>query len=252
MKIFIYALIDPVTEEIRYVGKTHNLKARYGKHFNSCNNTKTRNANWIKSLLKRGIKPIMEVIHECDESNWSFWEQHYISLYKSWNLRLNNHTAGGEGSYGYKHRPEIILKLKSIKKLHHSIPENNPMFGKHHSKDSTKIMAVRKIGIFDGGKNPRAKAIEQYDVDMNLIEVWSCAKLCADKYNLSRGNISSAASHNTPLEDYNRDLIYNINASIGTVVSASDLTDLINKLCEERDKLKKYKILGGFIFKYKK
>ena len=32
---FIYTLTDPITNEVRYVGKANNLQARYIEHMNS-------------------------------------------------------------------------------------------------------------------------------------------------------------------------------------------------------------------------
>ena len=42
METNIYVLIDPITEQIRYVGKTNNLKTRLYKHCNNKNETNTQ------------------------------------------------------------------------------------------------------------------------------------------------------------------------------------------------------------------
>jgi group I intron endonuclease len=80
-KIFIYTLNDPRTNEVRYVGKTNNLRARYNTHLND--KSKTHKNNWIKLLKSYGLKPIMEVIEICGD-DWvereRFWISHYDNL----------------------------------------------------------------------------------------------------------------------------------------------------------------------------
>ena len=68
---FIYRLIDPSTQETRYIGQTDNLKRRYNNHVSSCVNIKnktynTHKSNWIRSLISNDLLPIIEVIEECD------------------------------------------------------------------------------------------------------------------------------------------------------------------------------------------
>lgn len=44
---YIYTLSDPITGDIRYVGKTTNLKQRYKAHCNPSNNKHTHKYNWV-------------------------------------------------------------------------------------------------------------------------------------------------------------------------------------------------------------
>ena len=58
----IYTLSDPITGAIRYVGKTINLKQRFNKHImESKKSTKSYKKAWINSLLKKELKPIINV-----------------------------------------------------------------------------------------------------------------------------------------------------------------------------------------------
>src|ERR1035437_1197902 len=95
MKIFIYELTDPITNQPRYVGKTNNLSYRLYSHTHKKENT--HKGNWIQSLKNKGKQPIIQVIDEVDEEEWKFWERRYISLYKSWGFCLTNGTIGGDG-----------------------------------------------------------------------------------------------------------------------------------------------------------
>ncbi len=94
---YIYALEFP-EGYIRYIGKTMDPEMRYKKHLRDAKySTKSHRLAWINSLLKQGQKPIFSIIDVVPESEWVFWEKHYISLYSSWGFELTNGTLGGEG-----------------------------------------------------------------------------------------------------------------------------------------------------------
>jgi hypothetical protein len=91
----IYALIDPRTREIRYIGKSssarrrlygHLRDARGGKNLHSC--------NWVRSLLAAGFTPEVLILEEC-EGDGVVQERYHISLGRADGLRLCNHTEGG-------------------------------------------------------------------------------------------------------------------------------------------------------------
>jgi hypothetical protein len=59
----IYALHDPETGELRYIGKTHNtLAMRISEH--RCNALRWRNHfyNWVRALRERGLRPTASVL----------------------------------------------------------------------------------------------------------------------------------------------------------------------------------------------
>lgn len=236
-EVYIYAL--SYNNDIRYIGRTFNINKRFKEHIRESFFIKNkRKYNSHKSNWIRKVKDInIEIIDICNEDNYSFWEQHYISLYKSWGFNLLNKTIGGEGLSGYKYTDEDRLK-RSIRMLgdknhfygkkHTSetrkiisnidrCGDKNSMYGKKHKEISKTIMSNKKIGIYDGVKNPRARVLFQYDLDNNLIRCWDYIKECADFYNIHRSNISTFAKNNTNVD-----------------------------LSGEG----KYRILSGFIFKY--
>lgn len=114
-KITIYTLSDPITLEIRYVGITSNtLEYRYKRHFYDKKNYKKR--KWFKQLEKVSLKPIIEELEVVDFEGWKFWEQWYISLFKTFGFDLVNLTEGGEGMFGYKHTEETKQKIREKRK----------------------------------------------------------------------------------------------------------------------------------------
>lgn len=92
---FIYGLKDPVTNIIRYIGKTNNLKQRLKAHLNPARYKPTHKFNWIKKLREKGLKPTIEIIEEVDIKVWHEKEKYWILFYK--NNNLVNCKEGGEG-----------------------------------------------------------------------------------------------------------------------------------------------------------
>ena len=94
----IYVLIDPITNMVRYVGKANNVTQRYRAHLNKARDHQTHKRNWVNSLKKLGLKPIIEVIDVVSIDEWVFWETYWISQMKTWGFELVNNTLGGDGS----------------------------------------------------------------------------------------------------------------------------------------------------------
>ena len=66
MKTYIYILIDPITLDIRYVGKSVNPEVRLRRHLSEarCSKKKSHRVHWLKSLLECNVKPKIEIIDE--------------------------------------------------------------------------------------------------------------------------------------------------------------------------------------------
>jgi hypothetical protein len=83
---------------VRYVGKANNVSQRYRAHLNKARDHQTHKRNWVNSLKKLGLKPIIEVIDIVPIERWIFWETYWISQMKTWGFDLVNNTLGGDGS----------------------------------------------------------------------------------------------------------------------------------------------------------
>jgi hypothetical protein len=72
---FIYSLSDPITGEIRYIGKANNPKKRILDHVRE-NKTSNRShkISWIKSLIVKDLLPIVEIVDEVPKLDWEFWD----------------------------------------------------------------------------------------------------------------------------------------------------------------------------------
>ena len=101
---------DP--NNIRYIGKTENIKDRLRRHIGkyNLNNEKTYKNNWIKSEISKGNKIILKEVERIID-NWQEREKYWISYFLNEGYKLVNTTEGGEG---------IILTDEIIKKRNKS------------------------------------------------------------------------------------------------------------------------------------
>lgn len=85
-------------DNIRYIGKTKNIKDRLRRHIGKyyLNNEKTYKNNWIKSEISNGNKIIIKEIERI-EDNWEEREKYWISHFLNEGYKLTNLTKGGEG-----------------------------------------------------------------------------------------------------------------------------------------------------------
>ena len=100
-KVFIYCLKD--TEgNVKYIGKTINMNRRLHNHIAAAKLDKVSRpvCVWIIGLLNQNVRPIIEVIEECDEDVWIEREAFWIKHYKSECPDLCNVTDGGLGGAG--------------------------------------------------------------------------------------------------------------------------------------------------------
>lgn len=95
---FIYALCEPDTMAVRYVGKANVVAARMKGHRSE--KRSTRKCRWLASLRYRGLAPVIRVLEEVPANAWEMAERHWIARFRSEGCDLTNHTDGGDGVRG--------------------------------------------------------------------------------------------------------------------------------------------------------
>lgn len=195
--VFIYALIDPFTFKVRYIGKSIRPKERLMNQLNE--NSKTYRTHWIKYLKSRGKRPIQVILQELkDEENWQEAERKWIRIARKHGWNLVNCTDGGDGVInlsgeskerllktwkGRKHKPESIEKMR-IRSSQQVRSESSKV------KLSLK-MKGRKIEWREKLKN----AVRKFS-DQDIIDVQSALKMgikvidLAKRYNVHRTTIT--------------------------------------------------------------
>lgn len=153
MKQYIYTLSDPDTMLVRYIGRTNNLLDRYKRHLQKSYIEKydknTYKSNWIKSLLSRDKKPLMEILEICDNSNVMDLEIYWISQFRIWGFPLTNLSDGGEipvSWLGKTHTQKSKDKIRHSHNLHHRNVIQYDLSGNIIQVFSSLIEASTKTG----------------------------------------------------------------------------------------------------------
>lgn len=126
----IYLLIDPRTDEIRYVGKTTQvIESRITAHLRDA--SPCHRVHWLNELKREGLRPKYVIVAECHgDWPWQNEERGWIRMLKHLGARLVNDTSGGDGVadlppetrekmrriwLGRKHTPETLAKLRAAR-----------------------------------------------------------------------------------------------------------------------------------------
>lgn len=111
----IYGLIDPRTEQVRYVGWTINsIESRLYGHISEARKQgkNSHKLAWIRLLLKSGLEPNVVLLEQVEFTTWAEAEKRWIVVLKEQGNKLTNLTIGGEGSLGYSHSPSAREKIR--------------------------------------------------------------------------------------------------------------------------------------------
>lgn len=115
-KVYIYALIDPDTNNIRYIGKTIYPQLRYSEHLNKKCSNKHKD-NWIALLKKNNKVPIFKIMEVINSDDWKEREKYYIKLYKNTLVNLSEGGNGGFHSDDANKKRSLKLKGKPTNRL---------------------------------------------------------------------------------------------------------------------------------------
>lgn len=85
--VYIYALCDPDTEEVRYIGATKHIIQRVYEHLYHARIPITRNEKWLATLTR---EPVVLILEETDEKHRREVEQRWIAKYIADGARLVN------------------------------------------------------------------------------------------------------------------------------------------------------------------
>lgn len=110
---FIYVLIDPETQRVRYVGKSNEPQKRLRAHIRDQSNT--YKGHWLTSLRNRGLKPLMHIIEETPFEGWEEREQYWIRYHIEHGHPLTNtfFSCEGVGVIPPETRAKISVKAKN-------------------------------------------------------------------------------------------------------------------------------------------
>src|SRR5262245_24661958 len=103
----IYALIDPTSLDIRYIGYTscNPPELRLQAHIkDALSGGNYHNHRWIRKLHQDGLVPEFGIVEEVNEFNWSDREQFWIKTLRELGYNLTNMSDGGDGNRPFMRR----------------------------------------------------------------------------------------------------------------------------------------------------
>jgi hypothetical protein len=117
--ITVYALCEPDTDEIRYIGQTADLKGRMVTHLCPSPAQNGGRFDWIRELKSKGLAPTVRVLEEVEPEQALTREAYWISHYQEQGAPLFNGRPGREkGKYKqFPHQHAVRFTEEGWRKL---------------------------------------------------------------------------------------------------------------------------------------
>ncbi len=147
-RLLVYALIDPRTERVRYIGKSmrglHRPKAHTAASVVK-QSANTHRGRWIAQLLAIDLAPVVRVLQACSTPEaLSDAEIAWIAHGRREGWPLTNITDGGDGTSGWKMPTATREKIRTKLKGHPALVAANK--GKKHSAETIAKRAASNTG----------------------------------------------------------------------------------------------------------
>lgn len=177
-KTFIYGLYDPVSSELRYIGKADDPTDRLKQHIGEAREgVKSHKSNWIRKLLSEDLAPFLRILEEVKVKNWQKKETKWIKKSRKAGYNLTNMTDGGEGTrlmgsdngrFGFRGKDNPTYGLKRtneqrvrMSKTQQKMWDDNPERKKALSENNpayTQLFRDKVSGDKNPAKRPEVRA----------------------------------------------------------------------------------------------
>ncbi len=161
---YIYGLIDPRDNKLKYVGATTTGDRRYYQHCQIYYLKKsTLKNNWIKSLLSQNLKPNLHIIQFCEKEHLAYLEKYYINFFNKRGYALLNHNNEGYGirpkiktseeqkrnaSLNFTKYPIINLETREIFECVYDVLKKYPKFT--YTGLASVLQKSKKVASYNG------------------------------------------------------------------------------------------------------
>jgi len=219
LNTFIYGLKDPITDEIRYVGKSNDPKNRLRRHIKDARGAKNiHRLCWIRGLLTIGLAPVVEILEEVSVDLWGEKENEWISKFDN----LTNMIDGGK--FCPMLVPEIAKRVGDKR-----------VGSKATDVTKQKLSKIRKhewdIGVRNRSFRKRTVIEKQHKSDL-MKTIWSMR----DSLNRKSVGINISKGKNRPVVgiDINGKIEYRFESALLAASNFGYSPDIIAKYCRDK------------------
>ncbi len=137
---FIYGLLDPKSNKLRYIGKANDPEARLAKHIREAKkSTSLHRLAWIRGLLNEGLIPKLILLMEVSRDQWSLVEKLLIFSLSDAGYDLTNMADGGEGGATARGRKRSQEARNNISQGLKNLYAGNADLRNHQRQNSLKL-----------------------------------------------------------------------------------------------------------------
>lgn len=194
---WIYGIVNPITNELRYIGQTVNFNKRKSEHLYRAKTLKSSwyLYNWLNSMLSNNIKPEFIIVDEVPIESLDYWEIFYISYFKSIGCNLTNYASGGNSRGGYNHTQEFKDYLSN--KYKGRKPWNiGKKLSKEHKENISKNHKSPDKNLLYKWEVARSKQkVVQYSLNNEVIKEWDSAYEASKYLNINRKSIGNVLAN---------------------------------------------------------
>jgi len=197
---YIYCLSDP-NGDVKYVGKSDNPNRRYKEHLNRAKYKRYYKDRWVNSLLESSQKPEMIILDYVPYSDFEFWEDFYIYIFKIWGCKLTNTApGGGGGNFGAEINKKISDKLRgrvfsnewreNIRKARlgtKASDQTRLIFSSQRKGSNNSMYGVTRKNEWDANKQ---RKIFQLTLDGQKIKDWPSITIASKETGVNRTSIN--------------------------------------------------------------
>lgn len=93
----IYAIVNPVNDDVLYIGASRTPKVRYANHSTGKSWRGQQYTHRQKTILKMidlGVKPELLILDDVPFPEVPFFEEFYMQLFKSWGYNIQQDRSG--------------------------------------------------------------------------------------------------------------------------------------------------------------
>lgn len=174
--MIVYALKDPRTGDVRYIGKTtKSLQRRIAEHTSPSSYRRGRNhrERWIAALIHLGMRPEAEtILHASTVEEMDQAECLCIQFARDIGLTLVNATDGGDGKSGYIHSERTRQRMKEAQSSPDAIARKRAQRGKPKQAWGGKLIQSSDGRIFIG----QCDAAKHLGISVRTVDRLLCGK----------------------------------------------------------------------------